>query len=174
MAQENKTNVPANGAAEKSSAAPATSPVNVLNDDTKIVVEALVPAVYYTCSVTFETFSWLEVGDTQEMTYRQLRIMKSKHPRYFTEKWLLPKNDEVVKKLNLDKVYAIKITRNEFKVFYGDDVSSAEKLLVSISGETRNEVLEKFKKNVESGKVTNVKMIRLFEKQFDVDLMDLV
>ena len=61
MAQENKNLNPDNGAAEQ--VAPATS--NVLNDDTRIVVEARVPAVYYTCPVTFETFSWLEVGDTQ-------------------------------------------------------------------------------------------------------------
>ena len=49
MAQENKNLNPDNGAAEQ--VAPATS--NVLNDDTRIVVEARVPAVYYTCPVTF-------------------------------------------------------------------------------------------------------------------------
>ena len=96
MAQENKNLNPDNGAAEQ--VAPATS--NVLNDDTRIVVEARVPAVYYTCPVTFETFSWLEVGDTQEMTFKQLRIMNTKHPRYFTEKWLLPNDETVMKKLH--------------------------------------------------------------------------
>ena len=55
MAQENKNLNPVNEAAEQT--ASATS--NVLNDDTRIVVEARVPAVYYTCPVTFETFSEL-------------------------------------------------------------------------------------------------------------------
>ena len=88
MAQENKNLNPDNGAEEQ--VAPATS--NVLNDDTRIVVEARVPAVYYSCPVTFETFSWLEVGDTQEMTFKQLRIMNTKHPRYFTVPILTPPN----------------------------------------------------------------------------------
>ena len=57
----------------------------ILNDDTKVMVQALVINVHYTCPVTFETFSWLEVGDTQEMTYKQIRIMSVKHPRYFSE-----------------------------------------------------------------------------------------
>ena len=45
----------------------------ILNDDTKIQVQSLVPVVCYSCPVTFEYFSWLEIGDTQEMTYKQIR-----------------------------------------------------------------------------------------------------
>lgn len=32
----------------------------ILNDDMKITVQALVPNVYYTCTVTFETFFVVE------------------------------------------------------------------------------------------------------------------
>lgn len=42
----------------------------ILNDDMKITVQALVPNVYYTCTATFEAFNWMEVDDTQEMTYK--------------------------------------------------------------------------------------------------------
>lgn len=38
----------------------------ILNDDTKIKVQSLVPVVCYSCPVTFETFNWMEVGDTKE------------------------------------------------------------------------------------------------------------
>ena len=124
MAQENKNLNPVNEAAEQT--ASATS--NVLNDDTRIVVEARVPAVYYTCPVTFETFSWLEVGDTQEMTFKQLRIMNTKYPRYFTEKWLLPNDGTVMKKLHLDKIYATKVNRADMKRFCGDDIKDVEEI----------------------------------------------
>lgn len=90
-----KTETP-DGAASKK-AAPATS--TTLNDDTKVSVKSLAPAVYYTCTTTFESFAWVEVGDVQEMTYKQLRMMKAKHPRYFSDKWLLPMDKNVVKKV---------------------------------------------------------------------------
>ena len=106
-----------------------------LNDDTRIVVEARVPAVYYTCPVTFETFSWLEVGDTQEMTFKQLRIMNTKYPRYFTEKWLLPNDGTVMKKLHLDKIYATKVNRADMKRFCGDDIKDVEDIFQIYSGE---------------------------------------
>ena len=170
MAQENKNLNPVNEAAEQT--ASATS--NVLNDDTRIVVEARVPAVYYTCPVTFETFSWLEVGDTQEMTFKQLRIMNTKHPRYFTEKWLLPNNEVVMKKLHLDKIYATKVNRADMKRFCGDDIKDVEELLSGLDSNAKTELTPKIVKYVKDGKIANVKMIRLLEKKLGIELMDLV
>lgn len=170
MAQENKNLNPVNEAAEQT--ASATS--NVLNDDTRIVVEARVPAVYYTCPVTFETFSWLEVGDTQEMTFKQLRIMNTKHPRYFTEKWLLPNNEVVMKKLHLDKIYATKVNRSDMKRFCGDDIKDVNELLSGLDSNAKTELTPKIVKYVKDGKIANVKMIRLLEKQLNIELMQYV
>ena len=170
MAQENKNLNPVNEAAEQT--ASATS--NVLNDDTRIVVEARVPAVYYTCPVTFETFSWLEVGDTQEMTFKQLRIMNTKYPRYFTEKWLLPNDGTVMKKLHLDKIYATKVNRADMKRFCGDDIKDVEEFLSGLDSNAKTELTPKIVKYVKDGKIANVKMIRLLEKKLGIELMDLV
>lgn len=170
MAQENKNLNPVSEAAEQT--ASATS--NVLNDDTRIVVEARVPAVYYTCPVTFETFSWLEVGDTQEMTFKQLRIMNTKYPRYFTEKWLLPNDGTVMKKLHLDKIYATKVNRADMKRFCGDDIKDVEELLSGLDSNAKTELTPKIVKYVKDGKIANVKMIRLLEKKLGIELMDLV
>lgn len=170
MAQEKKNTNPNNEVAESS----ATSAASVLNDDTKITVEARVPAVYYSCSVTFETFSWLEVGDKQEMTFRQLRIMRSKHPRYFTEKWLFPCDPVAVKKLNLEKVFVNKVNRNDMKRFFGDNVNDVADLISSLDSNAKNELVPKIIKYVKDGKIANVKMIRLLEKQLGIELMNLV
>lgn len=171
MAQENKNLNPDNGVVENT-AAPATS--TVLNDETVIEVEARVPAVYYTCPITFETFSWLEVGDKQEMTYKQLRIMNTKHPRYFTEKWLLPCNEEVIKKLRLEKVFANKVSRTDMKKLCGSNIGEVEQLLSNLGSAAKTELTPKVVKYVKDGKIANVKMIRLLEKQLNIELMDLV
>lgn len=172
MAQENKNLNSENEGVVSQTTSPATS--TVLNDDTKIMVEALVPAVYYSCPVTFETFPWVEAGETHEMTYKQLRIMKTKHPRYFTEKWLLPKNDTVIKKLGLEKVYTNKVSREDLKILYGSDVDAAKRLIAGLSSDAKSDLTQKVIKFVKSGKIGNAKMIRLLEKQLDVELMDLV
>ena len=146
----------------------------ILNDDTKIQVQSLVPVVCYSCPVTFETFSWLEVGDTQEMTFKQLRIMNTKHPRYFTEKWLLPNNEVVMKKLHLDKIYATKVNRSDMKRFCGDDIKDVNELLSGLDSNAKTELTPKIVKYVKDGKIANVKMIRLLEKQLNIELMQYV
>lgn len=146
----------------------------ILNDDMKITVQALVPNVYYTCTATFEAFNWLEVGDTQEMTFKQLRIMNTKHPRYFTEKWLLPNDETVMKKLHLDKIYATKVSRSDMKRFCGDNIKDVDELLSGLDSNAKTELTPKIVKYVKDGKIANVKMIRLLEKKLGIELMDLV
>lgn len=166
---ENKANT---NISDKAAETAADSPV--LNDDTKIAVKSLVPAVYYTCSTTFETFSWVEAGDIQDMSYRQLRIMKAKHPRYFTEKWLLPMDNEVLKKLKLESVFASTLSRGDMKKLYGSNVDEVEELLSSLSDSAKTELAQKVVKAVKNGKITNVKIIRLLENQLSVELMQYV
>ena len=145
-----------------------------LDEETKIAVKSMVPKVFYTCSKTHEPFSWLEVGDIQEMTYQQLKIMRAKHPRYLTEKWLLPLNQEALKKLNLDKIYTTNLTRGDIRKVYGNDVDEVKELLSNLSGEARTELTQKVIEATKRGKIVNIKMIRLLEKQLGVELMQYI
>lgn len=174
MAQEienkAKTENPDGAAGKK--AAPATS--TTLNDDTKVSIKSLVPSVYYSCTVTFESFAWVEVGDVQEMTYKQLKMMKAKHPRYFSDKWLLPMDKNVVKKLGLEKVYANNMSRGDLKKLYGSDVMEVEELLSGLSSEAKTKLIQKVEDAVKNGKIVNVKIIRVLEKHLGVELMQFV
>ena len=174
MGQEDKIleNTPDKAASEKKSGAAPPSPA--LKDDTKVTVRALVPAVYYTCLKTMDSFAWEEVGDEQEMTYMQIKTMKAKHPRYFTEKWLLICNDEVLKKLNLTNVFAGKVTREDMKKFYGSDVGAAKELLAGLSDDAKAGLVEKVINGVKNGKIENIKIIRLLEAQLGIELMQYV
>lgn len=146
----------------------------ILNDDTKITVQALVPFVYYTCPVTFETFSWLEVGDTQEMTFKQLRIMNAKHPRYFTEKWLKPLNDEVLDKLKLKRLFENNLSRGDLKLLFGNDVAAVEEMLANLNPDAKPELAQKAVKAAKDGRISNIKIIRLIEKHLGIEIMDLI
>lgn len=146
----------------------------ILNDDTKIKVQSLVPVVCYSCPVTFETFNWMEVGDTREMTYKQIRIMSVKHPRYFTEKWLKPLNDDVLEKLKLKKYFESNLSRGDLKLLFGNDVAVVEEMLTNLNPDSKAELAKKAVKAAKDGKINNVKIIRLVEKHLGVEIMDLI
>lgn len=146
----------------------------ILNDDTWVKVQSLVPYVCYSCPVTFETFNWIEIGDTQEMTYKQIRIMNTKHPRYFSEKWIKPLNDTVLEKLKLKRYFENNLNRSDLKLLCGNDVEAAEKMLNSLNADGKSELAKKAVKAAKDGKIYNVKIIRLIEKNLDVEIMNLV
>ena len=100
--------------------------------------------------------------------------MNTKYPRYFTEKWLLPNDGTVMKKLHLDKIYTTKVNRADMKRFCGDDIKDVEELLSGLDSNAKTELTPKIVKYVKDGKIANVKMIRLLEKKLGIELMDLV
>ena len=146
----------------------------ILNDDTKITVQALVINICYTCPITFETFNWMEIGDTQEMTYKQIRIMSVKHPRYFTEKWLKPLNDDLLEKLKLKKYFENNLSRGDLKLLFGNDVAAVEEMLTNLNLDSKAELAPKAIKAAKDGKISNVKIIRLIEKHLGVEIMELI
>lgn len=145
-----------------------------IRDNDVIVVKSLVPNVYYTCSKTLDTFSWADVGDTEEMTFSQLKVMKNKHGGYFTKKWLYPENDMARKKLGIDSIFAVTFEKKDMKLLYGNDVAAVKEKLHYIPAGERASYAERVQKDVRQGKIANVKIIRLLEKELGISLMDLV
>ena len=146
----------------------------ILNDDMRITVQALVSNVHYTCTTTFETFNWMEVGDTQEMTYKQIRIMSVKHPRYFSDRWLKPLNDDVLERLKLKKYFERNLSRGDLKLLCGNDVGAVEELLTTLNHDAKSELAKKAVKAAKDSRINNVKIIRLIEKHLGVEIMDLI
>ena len=146
----------------------------ILNDDMKITVQALVPNVYYTCTVTFETFSRLKVGDTQEMTIKQIKFMSVKHPRYFSDRWLKPLNDDVLERLKLKKYFENNLRRGDLKLLFGNDVAAVEEMLTNLNPDSKAELAQMAIKSAKDGVINNVKIIRLIEKHLGVEIMDLI
>ena len=134
-----------------------------MNDDTVIEVKSLVPDVYYACPNTHDPFAWVAVRDIQEMTCKQLKIMRAKYPRYFTEKRLLPLNAQAMKKLNLERVFGTKLTISEKTKLFKNDVEAVEDLLSGLNAEGRSELTQYVIKSAKEGKLVNVKIMNPYE-----------
>ena len=142
-------------------------------DTDKIIVKALVPNVHYTCPKTLDYFNWVEVGDEQKMTFAQLKIMKIKHRNYFTKKWLYIENDTVSDLLGISDIFIVKFTRTDMKLLYGDDVNAVKDKICYVTEKDKPEVIEKIRNAVKQCKIVNIKIIRLLENTFNIDLMEL-
>lgn len=142
-----------------------------ISDNTIVEVKSLIPFVYYTCLTTHEEFEWLDAGDICEMTFKQLKIMKTKHPRYFSEKWLMPCDEEVIDKLKIRDLYTNNLRKQDMEKFYGNNYEEAEIFIDTLNEEALESLKSKVIAAVKSETMSNAKMIRLLERKLDLDLM---
>ncbi|EMY4796471.1 TPA: hypothetical protein ACGPFX_002050 [Bacillus pacificus] len=70
--------------------------VSTFSDDHLIQVMCSTSGrVSYDSDVTQNTYVWVDYGDIQAMTYRELAEIKRRHPRYLDEGWLFILDDDV-------------------------------------------------------------------------------
>lgn len=100
--------------------------------------------------------------------------MNTKHPRYFTEKWLKPLNDDVLERLKLNKYFENNLSRGDLKLLFGNDVGAVEEMLTNLNPDSKAELAPKAVKSAKDGKISNVKIIRLIEKHLGVEIMELI
>ena len=145
----------------------------IFKDTDKIIVKALVDNVHYTCPKTFEYFHWENARDEQEMTFEQVKLMKVKHKNYFTNKWLFIEDEAVLDALGISDIFAVKFTRADMKLLYGNDVDAVKDKICYVTEKDKPEVIEKIKNAVKQGKIVNIRIIKLLERTFNIDLMEL-
>ena len=166
--------VTAKAVKEQPKAETTASKAKTISDADVFTVKSIVPNVHYTCSKTQDYYIWADVGDENEMTFAQLKVMKNKHIGYFSKGWLIITDNGASRKLDLDKYYNDGFGKRDYKLFYGNDVDKVEKKLAFLPDSEKEQLSKRIIKSVSNGDIQNVKIIRLLEKTFDIELMDLV
>ena len=167
------SDVPVSG--KKSNSAKDKTVEKVLAAKDIIIVKSLVPMVFYTCPVTHDSFFWYDIGETQELTFAQLKTIAQQHRRFFTEKWIIPLNDEAIGKLQLKDIFNVNFDlRRDMKLLYNGSIDQVREKLEHVAEDDYEPLKAKIIKATKAGKIDNVKILRLLEKHFDIELMDLV
>lgn len=169
--EEKATDKPVEEKAETKSVA---KEARTVKDTDIVVVKSLKNNVHYTCPKTNDYFVWPDEGSEEKMTVAQLKVMKNQHNGYFSKKFIYPKDEAVLKKLNLQDYFKVKFGRGDMKLLYGDDIEIAKEKVMTIPDDEKDAFIVKVKKAVKDGKIANVKIIRMLERELGIDLMVLV
>lgn len=159
-----------NAVAEKSVKA-VTRKIEPLKDTDEIEVTSLIPNVSYKDNKTGDMYEWDEVGHTEIMTVEVLKNMWRNSKGYFRNMWLKPNDDRIINQFGLAKTYEKyeflmdekNYTQNNIKELCDTITSAPNALKFSLCG--------KVKSLVSSGKVSDIRVIKAFEKSLKIDLV---
>ena len=145
-----------------------------LEDSDEIDVVSLIPNVSYKDGKTGDMYQWDEVGHVELMTFETLKNLWRNHKGYFRDMALKPNDDRVIKKLGLTKTYE----KYEFLMDESNYTRANIKELCEAISSTPNglkySIVNKVKDMVVAGELTDIKVIQVIEKHFNVDLTSLL
>lgn len=144
---------------------------DALSDSDMIEVESLIPNVVYEDSRTGNYYEWSEIGHCEDMAFDEIKNMHRKHKTYFTDMWLKPLDERVIKKLGLSRTY----DKYDFLVdesnYTNDNIDEVLNGISSAPASLKIAIVNRIKDMVADGAVSDIKVVRKLEKRLDIDLI---
>lgn len=147
---------------------------DALSDSDMIEVESLIPNVVYEDSRTGNYYEWSEIGHCEDMAFDEIKNMHRKHKTYFTDMWLKPLDERVIKKLGLSRTY----DKYDFLVdesnYTNDHIDEVLDGISSAPASLKIAIVNRIKDMVADGTVSDIKVVRKLEKRLDIDLISFI
>lgn len=144
---------------------------DALSDSDVLEVESLIPNVVYEDNRTGNYYEWGEIGHCEDMTFDEIKNMHRKHKAYFTDMWLKPLDERVIKKLGLSRTY----DKYDFLVdesnYTNDNIDEMLNGISSAPASLKIAIVNRIKDMVADGTVSDIKVVRKLEKRLDIDLI---
>lgn len=171
MNDKNATAAAKRAVSKRKNARQSADVEDTLSDSDMIEVESLIPNVVYEDSRTGNYYEWSEIGHCEDMTFDEIKNMHRKHKAYFTDMWLKPLDERVIKKLGLSRTY----DKYDFLVdesnYTNDNIDEVLDGLSSAPASLKIAIVNRIKDMVADGTVSDIKVVRKLEKRLDIDLI---
>lgn len=146
-----------------------------LNDFDEIAVESLIPNVTYKDNKNGDYYRWDEVGHEEYLTFAAIKDMYRNFRGYFENMWIRPKDERVVKKLNLERLYKkydYLINIDNYTRENIESICSEIESLNSRSSNLKFSIFTRIYDAVAKEKLTDFSVIKILNKRFHLDLLN--
>lgn len=152
----------------------SSAKVPELTKEDEILVVSLIPNVSYKDKSTGDIYKWVEVGQTEVMTFETLQNMWRESKGYFKNMWLKPLDDRVIKKFGLKSTFDKYDFLMDGSNYTKDKAGEICSVIKNTPSALKLSLCNKVKSLVVSGELTDISVIRSIEKSLNIDLIDLI
>lgn len=110
--------------------------------------------------------------DTQLMEIQELVHMKGSNKAFFQNQWVKVLDPEVEKYLHLGQYYKNALNQEDIDKLFELEADELEHMIDKVVAGTKIAILKTARDKFESGELTNVRLIKVIEKKFKVQLIE--
>jgi hypothetical protein len=137
-----------------------------------IVMNGLTGALRYHSERSNSTWEFDNFGQTDVMTFAELKIMRNRYPRYFKEAWLIVLDAEVQKDLGLTEMYKNIITPENVDEVFAMNPDDLSKFIDVLPEGQKLTFVNLAQDKVEDGSLDSIKTIKMIEDKFNFSFED--
>lgn len=144
----------------------------MLNDieDEIITVRSVVNNVYYESAKTNTGYEWIEIGDTEQMSIKEILGMEKRSRIFLHTPWLIVEDDRVVEALGLTELYDIIGKIEDIETLLEMDSEDIRRLYKKLPHEYKKNFINNIYKKVANNEIRDMVLIKSLEDILNVDL----
>lgn len=153
---------------------PVRETATEINDSDDVVMVSLIPNVSYKDNKNGDYYRWDEIGHEELMPFSSVKDMYRNFRGYFENLWIRPKDVNVAKKLNLERLYKKYDYLIDIKNYTKENIDEICKEIESMNARNSNLKFTLFSRiiaAVENGEIVDFFVIRTLSRKFNLDLM---
>lgn len=146
-----------------------------INDSDEVVIVSLIPNVSYKDNKNGDYYKWDEIGHEELMQFSVVKDMYRNYRGYFENLWIRPKDENVVNKLNLNRLYKKYDYLIDIKNYTKDNIEficSEIELMNSRNSNLKFALFSRIVDSVQKEEITDFSVIKMLSKKFNLDLLN--
>jgi hypothetical protein len=151
----------------------AVQPKSVLKEnDLVYVMNGLSDTLVYHSQRTNRKFEFSRFGEQDTMDYAELKAMRNRYPRYFTEGWLIVLDKQVQEEFKLTEMYENILTPDNIEKVFEMPVEEMSKFIDALPEGQKLSFVNKAQELFEKEELMNFKAIKMIENKFNFRFED--
>lgn len=122
---------------------------------------------------TGEIYEWNEFGESQDITFTDLKYAKASQKDFFINNWFLIEDEDVIEALGLNKYYDNALSEEEFDALFKLSPSEITARINELSDGQKKSLGYKAKALYKEEKIDSLKVITALEHSLGITLRDI-
>lgn len=144
-----------------------------ITNDSMIECISGVSGLFYKSNLTpGYIVEWNSIGDIQYLPYRELISIRSSQRRFFEDNWIFIPDEEVLKKLGIERYYVNSIKSGNIEDVFSMKPEKIREFVPKLPNGTKESIATCAKQKIRSGELDSLGVLKALEETLNVELTD--
>ena len=116
---------------------------------------------------------WNDIGSEEYVEFGELLSMRNTQPKFFSNCWIIPQDEDVIKRLNIQDYYKNMFDVDNVDSFFDKPTKQFKEDLQKVPKGVGDAIVKKAMEKIDNGTLDSMKKIQAIEDTFKIELQNI-